>query len=111
MNLKAIKERCEQAVPGQWRYDEGTLFVGAYFQDGGATSICEVNPKSTLWWNYAENNGRFIAGARTDLPALVSWIERAKGLLDLLLSEPFYLEAYAVNIQEEARKLLAELES
>lgn len=74
MDLKAIRERCEKATPGPWMAQDYT---------GEPTGYAGINaPTSELFvitpGNFTvEDDMSFIAHARTDLPALVSWCERA----------------------------------
>ena len=74
-DIEAIKKRCEKATPGPWQgnhYME--LFEGKYFQIDA-----EYDAVATTAHCYAKEvkeNIQFIAHARTDIPALLAYIEK-----------------------------------
>ena len=72
MDLKAIKERCEAASVGPWECDGKELMSGGItlFSSGGG-EYCHPD----------KDDAAFIAHARTDVPELLRWVERAKKIL------------------------------
>jgi hypothetical protein len=85
-NLEAIRERCEKATPGQWKVD-----VGACLTDPGEEPHDWYFPRGPFQKNrkdwqeardYAVIDSTFIAHARTDIPNLLSYIEKLEKVLE-----------------------------
>ena len=71
-DLDAIRARCDAATPGPWTYDEtGYVDIGVPRSRSIAIGI-EVDAT-------AKSDGDFIAHARTDIPALLAYIEELEG--------------------------------
>ncbi|RNC62776.1 MAG: hypothetical protein AWM53_01995 [Candidatus Dichloromethanomonas elyunquensis] len=73
--LQDIRERCEKATPGPWKWiiNGNTVQSHAITTDTGKCGIQEkicasISPKT--------KNANFIAHARTDIPALLTEIDR-----------------------------------
>ena len=67
-DMDAIRARCDAATPGPWTYDEiGYVDVGLPRSRSIAVGI-EIDAT-------AKSDGDFIAHARTDIPALLTYIE------------------------------------
>ena len=79
-DLDAIRKRAEKATEGPWAVDPD-------FRDGGADQIVEMSTGRCLTIAFLtsdgnENNGPFIAHARTDIPALIAHIDRLAAARD-----------------------------
>ncbi len=79
--LDAIRERCEKATPGPWKWDrlnfilsEEGMMVAEVRGWGHLTSIKKL-PENEAF-RQQENNGLLIAHARTDIPLLLAEIDR-----------------------------------
>lgn len=78
MDLKAIRERCESAIPGPWRR--------------GARDSFNDNPRVLYAgpWPFAEFNDEpnleFCAHARADIPALLFTVEELAKALEAVLN-------------------------
>ena len=73
MDTAAAKKRCEAATEGPW-YDS----VGDVFRDAGEPiARCQTLSKS-------RPDARFIAHARSDLPAALEALEEAQGALKVI---------------------------
>ena len=72
LDLAAIKGRYEKATPGLW-----------IESDGGIKSVDEKGDSYIICRHYVSLYDRkFIAHARSDIPALVAEVERLVGALD-----------------------------
>lgn len=69
MDIDAIKERCDKATPGPWRYNRVSRNVYEYL-----TNVDVIVGRLNGTGN-ADNNGLFIANARHDILALIAEIE------------------------------------
>lgn len=114
MDLKAIKERCEKATPGPWKpeWTEGDTIRrlrphSNVNLNAGAAWAVGPDARSGL---KAKNDAAFIAHARTDLPALVAWAERAATYLRQLDMFGVGPSHWADGTWEEISQLLAELD-
>jgi hypothetical protein len=83
-DLDAIRARCDAATPGPWAYDEGAGYIEmgeagyAEFKPDWERSVHKQPPlvaRMTDTWGNTEDDGRFIANARTDIPALLAYID------------------------------------
>lgn len=102
LDLKAIKARCDAATEGPWKLDSKMDIIGPF-----------TKARCLLFSANTDQDAAFVAASRTDLPALVEWVERAKekiedycdmcGCTDALNKAPC-LEC------REAEKLLGQLE-
>ena len=96
LNRKAIRERCEKATEGPWDCQDShyglTLFPG-----------------DSLDCLPSEADKEFISHSRTDIPALLDWVERANTFLAINAGacRGEDDECWACR---EAYRLLAELE-
>jgi len=69
VNLDEIKARCEAATPGPWKKNQATIH-GCDLQAG-------THCISFLGFaNGADADAEFVAHSRTDIPALLAYIER-----------------------------------
>lgn len=100
-SLKEIKEYCEKVAEGPWVFDGDSNHI-----------YCPKIPARTRWsvcqirfGSGADlENARFIANARTDLPRLAEWAERARKVLS------FYYDAETQSpVDIEIKELLKEL--
>lgn len=101
MDLKAIKERCEAASVGPWECDGTELRSSSgitLFSSGGG-EYCSPNKADTA----------FLSHARTDLPALVSWVERAEDVIRTMWADIESIECLRAKTVVKMKKLLAEL--
>lgn len=83
-DLDAIRARCKAATPGPWAYDESTGYIEmdeagyAEFKPDWERSVHKQPPlvaRMTDTWGDTSDDGCFIANARTDIPALLSYID------------------------------------
>ena len=81
--MAEIRERCENAAHGPWRWDEYKCKCCAWVdaphaRDGGhcdnTETIYVVNGKPAMW----PEDAKFTAHARTDIPDLLAEIDRLK---------------------------------
>lgn len=89
INLQEIRERCDRATPGPWRHDaslKGQIQRVSPADDGPRATVktdlgLSVAFITIVEWHEENRSARpdadFIAHARTDIPALLDWIERA----------------------------------
>lgn len=73
-DIDRIKAYCEKAYPGPWIFSKQYKFRFVLSSDNGI-----------LWSGKPdrdEDNMRFCANARTDLPAAIAEIERLRALLE-----------------------------
>lgn len=81
INLKAIRERCEKATDGPWLAEDDSQKVNKDLSLA-FTAVKLTTGKNLLRLIGSPNlNAEFIAHARTDIPALLDWIERAAAIL------------------------------
>lgn len=80
--LEEIKERCEKATEGPWAdyVYRDRLFVKHNPENNSVFDICTMTPQnyklSDLSEKYTyENDAKFIAHARTDVPMLLEVVE------------------------------------
>ena len=97
LDLDAIEARAAKTTPGPWvaesRDLDGEHLV--VFPDGeDATVLCE-------------RDARFIAAARTDVPALVAEVRRLRTLAEDVVSDACETERNAVALVAEVRRLRA----
>src|SRR5690625_695988 len=73
--LDAIKERCENATEGPWKYyhEDGEVATS----DKGYCFATEISEEIGY-----DGNGEFIANAREDIPKLLSEIDELRNRLD-----------------------------
>lgn len=85
--LAAIESRANAATPGPWMAHEGPpvrlhgLYPGKVLTCGPGSVVVAVDEhtvKEVAGWTYQDANGRFIAAARTDVPALVREVRRLR---------------------------------
>ena len=79
--LAAIKERCAQATPGPWTspWDEAEPDETAAFRAAdGEEVVSRAEYDCVGYLTVLEPDARFIAHARTDVPALVDEVERLR---------------------------------
>ncbi|QAU07226.1 hypothetical protein HOV03_gp87 [Gordonia phage Asapag] len=77
LDLDAIEARAEAATPGPWHASKGGGSMGRDYP-GNITSDETGQIIFTQTGNSA--NTRFIAGARTDVPALIARVREIEGL-------------------------------
>jgi hypothetical protein len=82
--LTAIRERADAATPGPWQQGSTSMYSGRKLVHQDATAR-KVNP---LGWQRAcicrearPTDATFIVHARTDIPALLTEVERLRGAL------------------------------
>ena len=90
MKLEEIKARAEAATEGPWRYcganeERGGCDCGLVWGPDGNATVAETNTgyEGGGWdWKWEPEaviaNGKFIAHARTDIPALIAEVERLR---------------------------------
>jgi len=86
LDLDAIKARLEGVTDGPWEYQKDGGKVRRIFQGNGGSQIATVSvfadwqplEQKKMAHNRADQNARFIAAARTDIPALVAEVERLR---------------------------------
>lgn len=71
ISLREIKQRCEKASPEPWEFDGGRHSVTLTASNGITIFHTGEYPGP------GKTDAAFIATARTDVPALVAWIEKA----------------------------------
>lgn len=80
LDLDAIQARCEAATPGPWQLDGPWWWndrkCSGMVSAGGARDAVVISPHGQN-----DANERFIAAARTDVPALVVLVERLRRLM------------------------------
>lgn len=85
LDLDAIRERADAATPGPWwpwhrgQYVGWEIAVGEPDEDGRPTARLPDDMRTDI--GRAED-ARFIAAARTDVPALVDEVERLRAVAD-----------------------------
>ncbi|UWG96800.1 hypothetical protein LPY66_18265 [Dehalobacter sp. DCM] len=112
--LDAIRDRCEKATPGPWKWiiNGNTVQSHAITTDTGECGIQEkicasISPKT--------RNAEFIAHARTDIPLLLAGIDKlqqgndyAKELLDKQILRNEGLSKRVSTMKGEIDRLTAE---
>lgn len=76
MKISEIEKRCEAATPGEWAFEvpsgeNAACWCGINDNDETLVTILLDRPEQRA-------DVAFIAAARTDLPALLSWAKRAR---------------------------------
>ena len=128
MKLSEIRKRCEAATPGPWkqgrfvRHQRYSRWTAEQVRDAEraerdtirgpgimGSSGCNVVMRAT---GGTEEDKEFVISARTDLPALLAWVERAKVILQeqSLIIQDLHPRPDMLGGYTEARELLAELE-
>ena len=82
MDIAAAKKRCEAATPGDWWNESGVIHVA--IGDGRASHPASVPLRVDMTeeeLQQAEDDAKFIAHARTDLPAALEALEEAQAEL------------------------------
>ena len=110
--LQAILEYCEKATEGPWEYsgmigDPGKLL--RHFVQGPRDQIVLLSEAFAVDYAGLDNNLRFAANARTDLPAVIRELQEARAEnADLKRSEKGYVERIKTVERQnrEARKRL-----
>jgi hypothetical protein len=81
--LKAIRARAEAATPGPWRFQAYVSDPGRP-EEFGIAGASEIDGCPTLvsgdGFLFEEKDARFVAHARTDVPALLAALEAAQAL-------------------------------
>jgi hypothetical protein len=90
-DLKAIQERAEKALGGEWRvYGPGTLWLGRQplllHYPRKWYSGSEQHDLPLVRLEQRKANAEFIAHAREDIPKLLTALAEAEGKLESLLS-------------------------
>jgi hypothetical protein len=115
LDLDAIKARCEAATPGPWEWDrddEGLVSQSVTDTEHGEFgTILARYPRlvatgypckeGTGFPDYDGPNGRFIAHARTDVPALVAEVERLRAALN---QTPLTLTLRGLPVRRDRRR-------
>lgn len=78
LDLDAIKTRAEAATKGPWAYDGSYVETVAPFDLHRFDAMSETVARIDL----LDEDGEFIAAARTDIPALIAEVERLRGIVD-----------------------------
>lgn len=78
LDLKAIKARCEAATPGPW-----DVAIGNFSDDVSVVYVGSPGLKGSdqKRYNLSEDDQKFIAHARADVPTLVAEVERLRAAL------------------------------
>ena len=87
MKLSEIKARCEAATPGPWEVltNPSRTSFDCIYSDSVRLRLADVFRERYLAEQKENNqNVEFIVHSRTDIPALVDWIDRARAHLDIL---------------------------
>lgn len=77
-DLKAIRERVEKATPGEWITDV------CYADNGGRyIAVCTSHRATEVLGEHGpgEDDAKFIAAAKSDVPRLLDEVERLKAKL------------------------------
>ena len=118
LNLRDIRERCEKATHGPWctQSMDSAVWSKLASSSNGQFYVDDA-PAGFVRYEWDRN---FIAHARTDLPALLDWVERARPLLEsaMQLSEwqmpgLDYIpdpESTGLRLEDKIKQLLSELE-
>lgn len=69
--LKAIKARADKATPGAWREFHYPEISYGHRVEGGGRCVSESNTRDREQDCF---DGKFIAHAREDIPALLAWV-------------------------------------
>lgn len=82
--IEEIRERCEKATKGPWRVDYDKRSYGCHQivytnGDGHTMTICFMATPAEL----TEDDARFMASGRADIPFLLAEIDRLKQALEL----------------------------
>lgn len=110
-DLDAIRARCDAATPGPWAYDEGAGYIEmheagyAEFKPDWERSVHKQPPlvaRMTDTWGDTAEDGRFIAHARTDIPALLAYIEELESRVTYTVGETEWTNRVAVAEQRFA---------
>jgi len=88
--LNAIKERVAKATQGPWEYDE---------EDRGIWNKGALNYLGIV--KLPNNDAKFIAHSREDVPALVGEVERLRKVLSYYADEKHY-EPYCIPMGDYA---------
>ena len=80
LDLDEIRRATEAATEGPWSsrnaYDGNNPHKATYWD------VCDADePIGQFWWDHAEADAAFIAGARQWVPALVAEVERLRAAL------------------------------
>ena len=76
LDRAGLRGLCEQAGPGPWSHRETAL--GHYSIDGPMTIVATIEALRPYWSSHGQENARFIAAARTAVPALLDALEAAE---------------------------------
>jgi len=108
--LAEIRERCEKATKGPWKYDEE---LGANFSMISGNGVVVAGIPNPLRGDEDEDlpetraNGKLIAAARTDIPYLLEALAAA----DAKIKELEYILDYARGgVEGNLRRMQKELE-
>ncbi|RGC68448.1 hypothetical protein C5N14_13760 [Micromonospora sp. MW-13] len=121
IDLDAIRYRLTEATPGPWGVGNGTHIVRGLEVTGRGSftciqSVAEIDDEDDrLDWGHAdevevdpEADARFIAGARTLVPALCAEVDRHRAALDAEQTRTSRLEdALAATEQQAASMRIA----
>lgn len=84
LDLEGIKARRDAATPGPWESQKNSCNFGIYSQtakggDFRRLNVANVNCYTDAQRTRAASNADFIAHARTDIPLLLTEVERLRG--------------------------------
>ena len=110
-DLDAIRARCDAATPGPWKTESEQGHgrgVRAIASVAWCPVACAVGKESqSIGQRDASRNARFIAHARTDIPALLAYVEELERRVTYTVGETEWANRIAVA---ERRYLDAEAE-
>ncbi len=89
--LSKLKELCERATPGPWKYDGKSLSTGI---KGGIIFQLMLRPDIGI----SHADAEFIAMARTALPALLAEVEKLRKVVS-------FVEKYMIPFTESEKEL------
>ncbi len=102
LDLNAIKARCEAATPPPWEvaeaggYESGRFHLDEYFVrrpgDDVAIAADIIDPDTC---EPSKDLATFIAHARTDIPALIAWIEGLEAAMPAVIARAIAAEREA----------------
>lgn len=104
INLADIKERCEKAAPGPWvHYTKGQVAIEIPHLKSYEVICNTLGSDGPLGYLRRKENAEWIVASRTDVPAMVAWIERAIPYLNAMRAHVMWFG------DESLKKLLDEI--
>lgn len=106
--LEEIKALAERATPGPWEFDHGVntqtgTFTRAIYSKPSEFHTLEIietpDEEGGECIHQSDDDGRLMAAARTDIPALVSALEIAVGALKAIRDR---VEMYGAGVYRDA---------